>query len=67
MRDIYHALVLNMHQPPSNLDTLLDNNEWEAKEILLAYDRMPRMLWDYQDIARVHWLSEPGLWHGGLR
>jgi alpha-amylase/alpha-mannosidase (GH57 family) len=54
MRDVYHALVLNMHQPPGNLDALLDNNEWEAKEILFAYDRMPRALWDYQDIARVH-------------
>ncbi len=54
MRDIYHALVLNMHQPPGNLDHLLDTNPWEAKEILFAYDRMPRALWDYQDIARVH-------------
>ncbi|MFO1421368.1 MAG: glycoside hydrolase family 57, partial [Candidatus Competibacteraceae bacterium] len=54
MRDIHHALVLNMHQPPGNLDALLDTNEWEVKEILFAYDRMPRVLWDYQDIARVH-------------
>ncbi len=54
MRDIYHALVLNMHQPPSNLDALLDANEWEAKEILFAYDRMPRALWPFEDIARVH-------------
>ena len=54
MRDIHHALVLNMHQPPGNLETLLETQEWEAKEILFAYDRMPRVLWDYQDIARVH-------------
>lgn len=54
MREIYHALVLNMHQPPSNLDDLLETNEWEAKEILFAYDRMPRTLWAYEDIARVH-------------
>ncbi|MCP5197215.1 MAG: glycoside hydrolase family 57 [Gammaproteobacteria bacterium] len=54
MRDIYHALVLNMHQPPGNLEHLLDNNDWETKEILFAYDRMPRSLWAYQDIARVH-------------
>jgi alpha-amylase/alpha-mannosidase (GH57 family) len=54
MREIHHALVLNMHQPPSNLDRLLETNEWEAKEILFAYDRMPRALWNYQDIARVH-------------
>jgi len=44
MRDIHHALVLNMHQPPNNLEHLLDTNEWEAKEILFAYDRMPRVL-----------------------
>ena len=54
MRDIHHALVLNMHQPPNNLEHLLDTNEWETKEILFAYDRMPRVLWEYQDIARVH-------------
>jgi alpha-amylase/alpha-mannosidase (GH57 family) len=54
MRKVYHALLLNFHQPPGNLDDLLANNEWEAKEILWALDRMPRMLWDYEDIARVH-------------
>jgi alpha-amylase/alpha-mannosidase (GH57 family) len=54
MREIYHALVLNMHQPPSNLDVLFEQNEWEAKEILFAYDRMPRVLWPYEDIARVN-------------
>ena len=54
MREIYHALVLNMHQPPRNLENLLETNEWEVKEILFAYDRMPRALWAYQDIARVH-------------
>ena len=54
MREIYHALVLNMHQPPGNLEHLLDVNDWETKEILFAYDRMPRSLWAYQDIARVH-------------
>ena len=54
MKEIFHALVLNLHQPPSNLDTLLDTNAWEAKEILFAYDRMPRTLWSYADVARVH-------------
>ncbi|MGA2507289.1 MAG: glycoside hydrolase family 57 [Chitinispirillaceae bacterium] len=51
---IQHALVLNFHQPSGNLETLLLNNEWEAKEILWAIDRMPRTLWGYEDIARVH-------------
>lgn len=54
MKEIYHALVLNMHQPPNNLDDLLEHNAWEAKEILFAYDRMPRTLWAYEDLARVH-------------
>lgn len=54
MNEIYHALVLNLHQPPSNLDHLLYTNEWEVKEILFAYDRMPRLLWNYADLARVH-------------
>ncbi len=54
MRKVHHALLLNFHQPPGNLDDLLANNEWEAREILWAMDRMPRMLWDYEDIARVH-------------
>jgi 4-alpha-glucanotransferase len=52
--EIHHALVLNLHQPPSNLDDLLEANEWEVKEILFAYDRMPRVLWPYEDLARVH-------------
>jgi hypothetical protein len=38
MRKIYHALTLNLHQPPGNLQWLLDNNEWEAREILWALD-----------------------------
>jgi alpha-amylase/alpha-mannosidase (GH57 family) len=51
---IHHALVLNFHQPSGNLESLLQHNEWEAKEILWAMDRMPRVLWGYEDIARVH-------------
>lgn len=51
---IHHALVLNLHQPPGNLDQLLDHSPWEAKEILYAMDRIPRSLWGYEDVARVH-------------
>lgn len=54
MRYIYHALVLNLHQPAGNLEYLLDHNEWEAKEILWAMERIPRSLWQYEDIGRVH-------------
>ena len=54
MAEISHALMLNMHQPSGNLDELLADNTWEAKEILWAYDRVPRSLWGYEDLARVH-------------
>jgi 4-alpha-glucanotransferase len=54
MQAIHHALVLNLHQPAGNLEHLLDHNEWEAREILFAMDRMPRSVWPYEDIARVH-------------
>src|SRR5215831_9596528 len=54
MADVFHALVLNLHQPAGNLEELLTGNEWEAKEILFALDRIPRSLWDYEDVGRVH-------------
>jgi len=54
MADIEFALVLSLHQPPGNLEHLLDEQEREAKEILLAIDRIPRSLWQYEDLGRVH-------------
>jgi 4-alpha-glucanotransferase len=54
MRKVFHALSVNFHQPLDNLEQLLRTNEWEAKEILCAMDRIPRALWEYQDVARVH-------------
>ena len=51
---IHHALVLNLHQPAGNLEALLDQGSWEPREILEAMDRMPRSLWGYEDVARVH-------------
>ncbi len=54
MTTIHHALVLNLHQPPLNLEHLLDNETWEAKEILYALDRIPRSLWKHEDLGRVH-------------
>jgi 4-alpha-glucanotransferase len=50
----HHALVLNLHQPPGNLQYLLEHQAWEAKEILFAMDRIPRALWGQEDLARVH-------------
>jgi 4-alpha-glucanotransferase len=52
--DIEFALVLILHQPPGNLEQLLDTQETEAKEILWAIDRIPRSLWQYEDLGRVH-------------
>ena len=52
--DIEFALVLSLHQPPGNLERLLDQQQQEAKEILWAIDRIPRSLWQYEDLGRVH-------------
>jgi alpha-amylase/alpha-mannosidase (GH57 family) len=52
--DIAWGLVLNLHQPSGNIEDLLDAEPWEAKEILWAMDRIPRSLWGYEDVGRVH-------------
>lgn len=52
--DIHHALVLNLHQPAGNLQELNETNPWETCEILRAIDMIPRYLWGYEDVARVH-------------
>lgn len=54
MQPIHHALVLNLHQPSRNLEELLDRGSWEVNEILFALDRIPRSLWPYEDVGRVH-------------
>ena len=54
MDSIDFGLVLNLHQPAGNLDELLDRNAWEAEEILWALDRIPRSLWEHEDVGRVH-------------
>jgi hypothetical protein len=52
--DISHALALNLHQPAGNLDHLLTEQPWDARQILWAMDRIPRALWAYEEHARVH-------------
>lgn len=52
--DVAFALVLNLHQPAGNLEHLLADDDWAAKEILWAIDRIPRSLWRHEDTARVH-------------
>ncbi len=54
MHTVDHALVLNFHQPAGNLWSLLETEPWQAHEILYAMDRMPRSLWEFEGIARVH-------------
>jgi len=54
MAEVFHALVLNLHQPLGNLEELLAKEESEARLILFALDRIPRSLWPYEDVARVH-------------
>lgn len=51
MPNAHHALVLNLHQPAGNLQDMMAG---ETPEILRAMDRIPRSLWGYEDVARVH-------------
>lgn len=55
---IYHALVLNLHQPWGHIDEMLNDpveqERWHGKEVLYAYDRIPRAVWGREDLARVH-------------
>jgi alpha-amylase/alpha-mannosidase (GH57 family) len=73
MADARFALVLNLHQPSGNLEDLLQRDEWAGKEILWSVDRIPRSLWRYEDVGRVHvslsgtlleTLSNPQFQHG---
>ncbi|MBV2091415.1 MAG: glycoside hydrolase family 57 [Candidatus Thiodiazotropha sp. (ex Ctena orbiculata)] len=54
MSDVYHATILNLHQPAGNLLELWHEKSWEAHEILYALDRIPRSLWEHEDVARIH-------------
>jgi alpha-amylase/alpha-mannosidase (GH57 family) len=54
MPRIYHALGLHMHQPPKNIELLLKTNEWEAKQIVLCYERPLKYAMRYEDIAKIH-------------
>ncbi|MFC1641194.1 glycoside hydrolase family 57 [Myxococcota bacterium] len=55
MSHVHHALGLTMHQPLGNLLQLHNSNErWEARQVLWCYERVPGMLRDYADVARLH-------------
>ncbi len=53
MVEIRHLLGLHMHQPPGNLKLLIETNGWEARQIMLCYDRPLKYAWRYQDVARL--------------
>src|SRR5690606_38994388 len=54
MQTALHATVLNLHQPPWNLEYLLEHEPWMAREILFALDRIPRALWRYEGRGKVN-------------
>lgn len=54
MAEAYHALGLHMHQPPDNLKVLVEQEMWEARQILLCYERPLKYLRRYEDCARLH-------------
>ena len=51
---IRHALGLHMHQPPGNLQLLIEADEWEAQQIIRCYERVPRYAARFGDAARIH-------------
>ncbi len=55
MAHAFYAIGLNLHQPYGNLLELHNSpNAWEAKQILLAYERPPRYVREGGNEARLH-------------
>ena len=54
MPDLYHALGLHMHQPPGNLELLWREQEWEARQIMLCYQRPLDYARRFADHGRFH-------------
>lgn len=53
-KGIYHALGLHMHQPPGNLKLLIETNDWEARQIILCYERPLKYARAFPDVARIN-------------
>lgn len=51
---VLHALGLQLHQPPGNLQLLIETNVAEAQQIIHAYDRIVRYAHRYPHTARLH-------------
>jgi alpha-amylase/alpha-mannosidase (GH57 family) len=43
-----------MHQPPGNLRLLIQENEFEAEQIMKCYERAARYAHLFRDVARLH-------------
>lgn len=54
MAELYHALGLHMHQPPGNLELLWRENEWEARQIMLCYQRPLKYAQRFAERGRFH-------------
>lgn len=54
MSSIFHALILHLHQPPDNLQLLIDTNPKEAELIIYCYDRITRFAHNYINIGNFH-------------
>src|SRR4030042_3004681 len=52
MSTVYYALGLHMHQPPENLELLIETNQGEARQIIKCYERAARYAHLYKDVAR---------------
>jgi hypothetical protein len=50
-RNILHAIGLHMHQPPGNLELLIDSNPGEAEQIIRCYERTARHAARFPDTA----------------
>lgn len=53
-RNIFHALGLHLHQPPANLQLLIDTNLPEAQQIIYCYDRIVRYAHHYLHSGHLH-------------
>ncbi|MFA5087568.1 MAG: polysaccharide deacetylase family protein [Candidatus Omnitrophota bacterium] len=51
---ICYALGLHMHQPPGNLKLLIEQNDWEAQQIIRCYERAARFAHKYKGTASLH-------------
>jgi 4-alpha-glucanotransferase len=52
--NLYHALGLHMHQPPRNLERLIQSSPEDAEQIIRCYERAARYAREYSDSAHLH-------------